>query len=211
MDRRETDYIRSPWRSGYIMLLSLLIVVLIGLVIYVVMTGEGIDLTTGEKDTSPPWRQWTKNLIELKKKPIGTPSPDQPQLAGALQFMTDAWEDQQKRGSIQLAILPDGTIEGQWSGQYWISKTLDHQVMAASFKGNIVPERIYSDENGEDTTKLYFIGHGGFSILETNSETSRVRNVMGDLYITGWLDGGNNAAGKITITSDERRFRAYTW
>jgi len=199
--------------GGYMMLLSMVVTMLIGLVFYIMYTNKGVDMDSGDVNKTPPWRIWTKNLIKLRDEPIGQPSEEQPKLDTALLYNSsvrdDSVEDLDDRGSVELVIMPDGTVTGGWSGHYWISRTLDHQIMTSSANGNIIPEEVYSDDDGEDPSKLYFITSGGFSILETNSDSGRVRNVMGDIYFTGWIDSEYNMEATVTITSDQRNFKAY--
>jgi len=45
-------------------------------------------------------------------------------------------------------IQPDGSIQGQWGGQFKIRKDVDFQVMGCRFKGFADSEQVYSDEQG---------------------------------------------------------------
>ena len=78
--------------------------------------------------------------------------------------------------------------------------------MGRSFDGTIDPQEIFSDIKGEDNSKLFFITKGGFTILETNNKTGIVRNLMGSVYMRGWLAKDNSIKGELIITSDERNF-----
>jgi len=112
----------------------------------------------------------------------GSPSEHQPQLSKPLQVVVNTVQDGKDRGQINVVILPDGTMKGAWKGEFFINKDVDFQVMSCGFKGLIDPEQDFSDEKGEDPTKLFFIAKGHFMILETNSKSGKVRNLMGEAY-----------------------------
>jgi hypothetical protein len=198
--------------GGYVLLLGLLIVVLVGMVMfYMRMYGPVYKIGEGESDIAPPWRQWHKIQVRLRDGPLGRPTEEQPQLSKPLEVKARPVEDGNERGGIRMIILPDGTVHGSWGGQFYINKDVDFQVMNCRFEGVVDPEQVYEDEEGEDPSKLFFIAKGKFMILETNSDTGRVRNLMGDAYARGWLGVDDEVSGELIITSDERNFYVYTW
>ncbi len=199
-------------RAGYAMLLGLLIVVVIGILIYYkTMFGPVYQIGDGESDINPPWRQWHKMQVRLRKGPIGQPTREQPQLSKPLEVQAKPVQDGEDRGEIKVIILPDGTVQGGWRGEFPVNKDVDFQVISCQFKGSIDPKQVYSNERGEDPSKLFFIAKGHFAILEFNNDSGRVRNLMGDAYARGWLAVDNAVSGEIIITSDERSFYRYTW
>ena len=101
--------------------------------------------------------------------------------------------------------------QGGWGGDYEPRPNVHWQVMGSEFTGNIDPSKIYKDNYGEDRSQLYFITKGKFIILETNSETRKVRSVKGHIYVTGWLDTEYNATGEIIITSDKKSYKTFSW
>jgi len=198
--------------GGYAMLLGLLIVVVIGMVFwYMNMYGPVYQIGEGESAINPPWRQWHDMRVRLRKGPLGHPTAEQPQLSKPLEVRTEPVQDGKDRGEIKVVMLHDGTVQGDWGGQFFVSKDVDFQVMSCSFKGTVDPEQLYSDEQGEDPSRLFFITKGGFSILETNDDTGRVRNIMGEIYVRGWLSVDNAVEGEIILTSDKKNFYLYTW
>lgn len=200
-------------RGGYALLLGLLIVVVIGMVMfYMRMHGPVYRIGEGESDITPPWRQWHKIQVRLRDGPLGGPTEEQPQLSKPLEVQARTVQDGNDRGEIGVMILGDGTVEGRWGGEFFINKDVDFQVMNCRFEGMVDPEQVYyEDEEGEDPSKLFFIGKGGFVILETNNDTGRVRNLMGDAYARGWLGLEDEVSGELIITTDERNFYVYTW
>ena len=200
-------------QGGYALLLGLLIVVVIGMVIwYMRMHGPVYQIgQEGESDINPPWRQWHKMQLRLHKEPLGRPTAEQPQLSNALGVEAKPKQDGKGRGEITVVIYPEGTVQGGWTGEFFINKDVDFQVMGCEFEGNIDPQQVYSNEEGEDPSKHFFIAKGHFLILETNNKSSRVRSLAGDAYVRGWLGVDNAVSGEIIITSDERSFYRYTW
>lgn len=199
-------------RGGYAMLLSLLIVVVIGMIMYFMsMYGPVYQIGTGKSKINPPWRQWHKLYVRLQRGPLGRPSAEQPQLAKPLQVEAKAMQDSDERGDLLLIISPDGTVQGDWKGEFYISKDVDFQIMTCGFKGSIDPKEIYSEGGSKDTSRLFFITKGHFMILETDSKSGRVRNLQGDAYVRGWTGVDNAVSGEIIITSDEKNFYRYTW
>ena len=199
-------------RPGYALLLGLLITVVLGMILYYMrMHGPVYQIGKGKSDIEVPWRQWHKIQVRLRKGPLGPPTAEQPQVSKALQVAAKPRDDTQQRGQIALFILPDGTVQGQWSGQFFVEKKVDFQVMGCRFKGLVDPEQVYSDERGEDPSKLFFIAKGHFVILETNDNSGKVRSLGGDIYVRGWLGLDNVVEGEIILTADEKNFYYYTW
>ena len=126
--------------------------------------------------------------------------------------MAKVWEQGEERGQILVAIHPDGTVEGGWGADYdSISPRMHRSVIKGDFKGNTNPSKIYTGEEGEDQSKLYFITKGKYLILETNFETSKVRKIIGNIYVVGWLSPDLSAFGRVHITPDKKTQEIYEW
>jgi len=122
------------------------------------------------------------------------------------------WEQGEERGQILMAIHPDGTVKGGWSADYdAISPRIHYLVMKGDFKGNTDPSKMYGDKEGEDPSKLYFITKGKFLILETNFETNKVRKIVGNIYVVGWLSPDLSAFGRVHVTPDQKTQKIYEW
>ena len=199
-------------RSGYALLLGLVIVVAIGMLIYYMnMYGPVREIGKGESNIEPPWRQWHKMQVRLHRWAVGEHRAEQPQLSEPLEVEAECLQDGENRGQIGMVILADGTVEGGWGGEFFINRDVEFQVMSCEFEGSIDPEHVYSDENGEDLSRLFFIAKGHFVILESNNDTGRTRSLTGDAYVRGWLDVDNWVEGEIILTSDKRSFYRYIW
>lgn len=201
--------------KGYALLLGLLIVVVIGIIIYYArLHGPVYEIGKGESDINPPWRQWHKlNVRKEKGETIGKPSAQQPQIAQPMTVATYCTEtdNDKRRGDIVFSISDDGSVQGGWGGSFYLNRDVIFDVMACKFKGTIDPKEVYSGENGEDESKLFFIAKGPFSILETNHDTGKVRNIMGEAYLRGWMGTDYRVEGDLIITSDVKNFYRYIW
>ena len=205
--RSELTKSRRVNPAGYALLLGLLIVVVIGMIIYFkFMYGPVYEIGAGKSDINPPWRQWEKLRIRMKRGPVGSPSIDQNQIKKPLLMESYCKQEDKDRGEIKVLIDSDGKIQGAWTGTFHMSKYVEFQVMFCDFKGTIDPQEIYSDPNGSDFSKLFFIATGPFTILEANNDTGIVRNLMGSVYVRGWLSRDNFVKGELIITVDNKNF-----
>jgi len=191
-------------RCGIVLLAMLLIIVVIGVLVWF----DPFALS-GSSDPEMPWNQL--NRIVKRGEEVPAPSAEQASITRALVFEAEAKQESAKRGKISMALRADGRIKGGWGGDYEPRPNVHWQVMGSEFTGNIDPSKIYKDNYGEDRSQLYFITKGKFIILETNSETRKVRSVKGHIYVTGWLDTEYNATGEIIITSDKKSYKTFSW
>ena len=200
-------------KPGYALLLSLLIVVVIGMIIYYIqMAGPAYEIGGEKAKETPPWRLWDKFKYNIDKNGIAAPSAQQPKFDKPRILESPVKHLDHDRGNIQIFLNQDGTVAGSWGGQFNISSDVDYQVMGCNFQGYIDPSKLYVDsEKIEDPTKLYFLTHGSFTILETNSKNGKVRSVGGDVYVTGWISADYSATGDVVLTSDKKYFYHYTW
>ncbi len=195
---------RQSSRGGAALLLLLLVVVVISVLIFL-----DPSAIFSEGGSEHPWNE-EKRLVRISKE-VKKPTEDQPSIEQSWIFKADVKKDGQDRGAIEFVIKEDGRIEGFWEAEYNPEPQITYEVMGSTFKGNIDPTKIYKDENGKDRSKLYLIAKGGFSILEWRDDKGTTRNVMGVIYLTGWLDKEYNAIGEITITSGRRNYRVFNW
>jgi hypothetical protein len=194
----------QPQRSGYALLLMLLLIVVLCSLIWM----DPMALMGG-KGKGMPWNDESK--IVLPGREVPRPGPQQPVISDNLCFGAKIEEGANVSGGLELYIMTNGRIKGVWGGTYKPKPEIMWEVVSAKFEGNIVPSKIYSDEGGKDPTKLYFIGAGKILIMETNSKTNEVRTGNVRLYVTGWLDSQYKAVGKATITSDKKKYVEYAW
>ena len=200
--------------SGYALLLSLLIAIFIGSIIF-----WYYPLASSEKNDHPdmPWYEQSL-LVKSGKSPKNPPSDEQAQLTKDLYYTSEAEKDGDGRGKIMMKISADGMIKGGWSADYDMgpkiqTKRQDYRVnflvTDAGFQGNIAPKKIYTDEQGKDPSKLYFITKGSLTLIETSNNTGRVNKVSGDIYVTGWIDPDYSVTGNIIIISERNSSQSW--
>jgi hypothetical protein len=191
-------------RSGAILIIMVLLIVVLCTLIWLdpmaLMSNSGSGM---------PWNE--EHRLVRPDEEVQRPKEGQPKILDNLFFAGQIVEDNDVKGGVSLYILTDGRIKGVWEGVYKPKPEITWEVTGSRFRGNIDPSKIYSDKDGEDPRRLYFIGKGRFLILETNSKTDRIRNASGRIYVTGWLDNEYSAVGKVTITSDKKTYTEYFW
>jgi hypothetical protein len=206
---------RHWWRSsrgGYILLLMILLTFVIGAVIWL-----GMLRPSPVVDANLPWNQ-EQRLVGGDEE-VAPPTEAQPKLTRYLEFaaipfhgefgQVDAMRD--SRGRLEMTISPTGRVLGAWSADYNPTDEVNYSVVGAGFSGNIDSSNVYSDENGEDPSKLYFISKGRLSILKTNLKNNRISRLGGAIYVTGWLDHQYNIVGDVIITSDRITYQSFYW
>lgn len=191
-------------RGGYVLILMVLIVCIIGAFIW--LDPMALVHSSG---SGMPWSE-ERRLVHPGGK-VKQPKEGQPKILDNLGFSGKLMENNEVKGEVDMFISTDGRIKGVWGGKYNPEPNIEWEVVGARFRGNIDPTKIYIDERGEDPMKLYFIAKGESLILETNSKTDKIKTATGLIYVTGWLDNGYNAVGKVTITSDKKTYWEYYW
>ena len=191
-------------RRGAILIIMVLLIVVFGALIWL----DPMALIHGS-GSGMPWNEEFR--IVRPGGEVKQPKEGQPKILDNLCFEGRIVEDNEVKGGVGLYFLTDGRIKGIWAGTYKPEPEITWEVVGSRFKGNIDPSKIYSDEDGEDPRKLYFIAKGRFLILETNSKTDKIKTAKGAIYVTGWLDNEYYVVGKVTITSDKKTYWEYGW
>lgn len=112
-------------------------------------------------------------------------------------MFVDQEDEEGTRGEIIININPDGLIGAGWRGDY--NRNEKNYVMSAGFEGNIDPECMYFDENGENTSRLFFIARGQLDALITDFKTQLVGYGKEEIYLSGWIDRNLAIDGRIEI------------
>ena len=187
--------------------------VVVGLVIVIMLVQGVMKKTAKDPDTCldlEPWTEW--RLRKSNAKVLEEPSEEQPDITEGVRYDINVNYQDESRGEIDLVIQPDGMVRGAWHGYYHKEKPkLYFDIQGGDFEGYVCPLKIYQDENGQDPSKLYFIAKGNFLILETNFDNGKVKNAIGNIYVTGWINPDYSVTGKITITSDKKSLQAFHW
>lgn len=211
-------------RSGSAQIVLLIIVALVGIIFFTKMyLKQKSDIDPDTVKDLTVWKEWdlrTKSDEVTLEVPVPSkPSPEQAQLKEGVSYDLNVKSQDAKdpRASISISIDSSGGVWGRWYGQYYQKDkkgakiNLDIMSMGAGFAGSICPGKIYQDEYGEDPSKLYFIARGDFLIQRTNFDVGTVKNMAGEVYVTGWLNKDLSVSGAITITSNRKYFETFFW
>ena len=160
-------------------------------------------------DPSLVWNN--ENFLVGDDDAVGSPTDEQPQFEMPLQFKSALKNEAGlSRGKISFIIDSEGWLSGSWGGEFKFKQGVDHQIMKGGFAGNIVPSKVYCDENGdEDETCLYYYSKGQYLLLEYDNNKSKVRKFFGTIYVTGWINDEYVATGEMVITHDKKEFKKY--
>jgi hypothetical protein len=191
-------------RRGYVLILMVLIAFLIGAIIWL----DPMALIR-KSGSGMPWNE--ERRLVRPDGDVKQPKEGQPKILENLGFDGRITEGGEVKGGVEMYLSTDGRIKGVWGGTYKPEPNITWEVVGSRFKGNIDPTKVYSDKDGEDPRKLYFIAKGESLIMVTDSKTDKIKTATGLVYVTGWLDNGYNAVGKVTITSDKETYWEYYW
>ena len=215
-DEPRKDTLNTKNRSGFVLLLSLLAIVL-GMMIYGFVLHRSDLKVRHQQEQSPGDYPWTEESLIVDKdsgKQVQEPYPEQAQFTKAVELFVRVNQDDQRRGKMSLLVRPDGMVFGSWNAKYKNKvENISHEVMLGDFEGNIVPSIVYTDQNDEeDQSKLFFITKGNFVMIEElHNNNNRVRRVQGNIYVTGWIEPDLSATGKLHLTSDKVNQIIYQW
>jgi len=161
-------------------------------------------------DKNLPWND-QKCIWKSNKTPHFKLSENRPQLNNVIRYIANVERDNQICGKINIIISPEGTIKGLWTGEFDKTEDIDCSIMAASFSGNIVPDRQYIEAGEQDASKLYFFTAGGYNFFETKMPEKKQSDGSGFLYVRGWIDSSYTASGELIITEDKKSFEIFSW
>jgi hypothetical protein len=200
--------------GGYILLIGLLVVVILGLILYYKsFIGHGIETDTGQELKNPPWRQWHNIQKYAARNGLGKPASEQPKITEPMVLSAQLLENQGERGTITLMFRPDYTIKGTWQGSYSVgpNKAREYELTICKFEGYLVPDETHADlEKRDNPAKIYFLSKGFFMLVEYNNENRKVDKISGDIYVSGWLIPDYTIQqGRVIITSDKKHFKSF--
>ncbi|MEN6386332.1 MAG: hypothetical protein ABFD79_14195 [Phycisphaerales bacterium] len=207
----------SQSRSGYALIIGLLVVVVLGMFFYFGGTfGPGINADTGEKIKSPPWKQWPKLDRMVKQHKLGKPFPIHPQITETMKISSVLFEGESERGQLELIIDPNYDIMGNWNASYSIgqNKAKEYQVVNCKMTGHFVPYpdkiKVKAPHKNEE---IYFLTCGMYTIVEyDNAGGGKVKKINGYIYVTGWLAPDFSVQrGQVFLTSDDKYFKNYIY
>jgi len=100
-----------------------------------------------------PWNQ--ESRLVGPNGQVVKPIEQQPKFEEFMSLKTETQHKGRECGKVSFLVMPNRRIEGGWSGKFNPREDINYTVMVAGFKGNIEPSKIYSDDSGEDSPKLF--------------------------------------------------------
>ncbi len=158
-----------------------------------------------------PWEEESR-LLQPSQELADSLSPDQP-LIDEVIFLKATIREAADASGLRITISPDGAVDGGYYADYNKSKDKVEMnyVMTAGFKGNFDPSNIYFDEDGEDTSKLFFLAKGQMTILAHNFTADTVGHSAQNIYVTGWINPDYTATGRLVLMTGRKTFQTFHW
>ena len=197
-------------REGFAILIVLVAVVIMMLLYFIdirAIFGPKHSMKS-DKPTSRPWLE--EDRLVGPDDFIKMPKPPKPIIDEDFTVTCFVTSEGSNRGAVRLEFNTLGEVEGSWSCRYLQNDR--ENSFEADFAGNIDITKTFSDKDGKDKSKLYFITKGTYTQSRYNTKTARVTEETGIVYTTGWLEANYTAFGLITITDKEHSWSAsYDW
>jgi hypothetical protein len=208
--------IQNHRNAGYILLLMLLVVVLMGVFFtFKSWRGHGVKMEDGQELKNPPWKQWQDIQKYLARRGLGKPASQQPHISEGIGLTAPLFEDKNERGTITLIFRPDCTIKGSWQGRFFVdpNRNREFELAACEIKGYLIPDETYVGvEKRNEPEKIYFLSKGFFVLVDYNGATNRTNKLSGFIFVSGWLlPDYTIQQGQVVMTSDEEHCKLFTF
>ena len=208
--------IQNHRNAGYILLLMLLAVVLMGVFFtFKSWRSHGVKMEDGRELKNPPWKQWRDIQKYLVRGGLGKPASQQPQISEAIELTAPLFEDKNERGTITLMFYPDCTIKGSWGGKFFVdpNRTREFDLVSCRIEGYLLPDETYVGvEKRDEPEKIYFLSRGLFMLVDYNGATYRTNKLSGLVFVSGWLlPDYTIQQGQVIMTSDKEHCKLFTF
>lgn len=141
-----------------------------------------------------PWR--LDEFLVAEGETVKLPRSPKPTLDEAVTLEAVVSRDDLPRGTVSIDFGTDGRIAATWETTYE-SRGKNHTITAA-MTGNIVVKHTYTDDNGKDKSRLFFVAKGRYQKQAVSAETTSSPE-KGDAWLSGWLKPDHSAQGHISI------------
>lgn len=199
--------IRKRHPDGF-MALMLLITVAIALVLYMSLMKALLPEPKGGRadNQDRPWL--LEDLIEPDGKIIDMPEPPKIEITKDIEIKAKVSRDGSNRGVAELKFYDNGTVSGKWLCDYTHEERQYSYI--ATYAGNIVNDKVFSDETGKDKSKLFFIAKGEYNQRVYHPDMGE-KLTKGIIYLTGWLGADKSIVGLLTVTTGDRAEERDKW
>jgi hypothetical protein len=190
-------------RSGFALLLMILIVIVIGAVMW-------LDPMSFFQSNDPnlPWNQ--EFHLVAKDGQVPPTTNQQVVIDKNMQLKVRLKKEDKPRGTLNILIGTNGRIHAGWDGEFYPEKKVFYDVVNGGADGNIAPSKIYTDEEGiEDPSKLYFLTKGSYMVLVSDDNRGTTFQINGMLYVRGWIEPNLHVKGEMIITADMNEYKTF--
>lgn len=193
--------LRIGYPKGSVMLASLIMVVIIAMM-YMIMIKSILPAGNRGGGSSikqdRPWR--LDDLIVPSDILIDMPNKSQVVVGDGFVIKADVSRDGSDREFAILNFKGSGEVNGKWECNY----THDSREYGyiATYAGNIVADKEFTDESGTDESLLFFIVKGTYMQRVYHIDIGE-KLTEGIIYLTGWVDTDRGLKGILTITTDD--------
>jgi hypothetical protein len=189
-----------------------MLLVVVAILVLLYATEVSVFFKPAPKRSAPNAMPWEEHHLILNPALDGyinqrrKPSAEQPQFVRTVYLKAQVQYGEEPRGLVEFEIDCDGAVQGSWSADYVTGSTqfvtqkrIGGHFMSNTFRGNIVPSKVYKDQYGPDKSVLYIIAKGDFVQSAQTLERKQTREVTGNVYLTGWVAEDYYAFGKLTL------------
>jgi hypothetical protein len=186
--------------KGSIAIATLIVVAIIAvlymMLIKAVLPGANLGGPAVMQDR--PWL--LDDLISPADRLIDAPNDSQVALNDGFELKAAVSRNGSDRDFAILKFHGSGLVSGNWKCDYTHEER--QYSFSAEYKGNIVPDREFSDEAGTDDTRLFFITKGTYTQRIYHVDVGE-KVTKGIIYLTGWVATDKSLTGILTITTDD--------
>ena len=195
-------------RNGYAALIVLVAVAIIAIMIAIQMRAIfGTNLPSQPIGTEQrPWLL-DKQILGAEEG-VKMPKSPKPQLEEDFSISGIVTRNNAERGTVTIFFESNGRIRATWSCDYSHEQTAYR--IGAEIAGNIDAGVHFTDENGKDKSRLFFVGKGTYFKETTTADTGTAVE-KGTAYVQGWLKPDGSAEGFVSINQGKDWVAAYEW
>lgn len=193
---------------------AFIVIVVFIVIVFIIKSTVNFGLPICENPASShqilPWQE-AHRIVSSGETPNTEVSDEQPAIDQRT-VISATIKQSNTAGDFYFTIGSNGTVTGTWNADYNKGdKPRMNYVMKAKFKGNIDPDNIYFDENGEDPGKLFMIAKGEIYIMVSNFDTESVHHNVQDIWVSGWIDKDLKAEGEMVLITGRKTYQIFNW
>jgi hypothetical protein len=151
-----------------------------------------------------PWA--LEELLVPEGNPVPLPKPPKPTLRQTMMLSGQAFRDDQPRGNVTVIVAADGRVQAQWNADYTHRQKQYH--LEATAAGNIDIKQTYTDANGKDKSRLFFIAKGPYKLITEDPKTGR-SGENGTVWLLGYMSPEGHTQGTLTLSTDQQWSAVY--